>query len=182
MFFLIGLLIYIVIVPFTIYANTYEDRYYFLFPGLFRILVFRNEGGYAVRMRLFFISFRMNAEQQIWRFEKLVKRGARGDKINKKKRKKRFNMKKKFRAIYLFMLGILGTFKVKHFEATFDTGDYTLNALLVPVFSAINGEKHGISINFNDEFGLIAKINNRIFNFLRPGLMFYIRYKKSRIL
>ena len=46
------------------------------------------------------------------------------------------------------MKAALRAFRIKRLEADIDTDDFTLNAWLVPVFSAVNQENVQLQVNF----------------------------------
>jgi hypothetical protein len=56
---------------------------------------------------------------------------------------------------------MLRTFKVKTLLVDLDTGDYTLNARLYPVFMLLNATKATFRINFADRNRLALQIQNR---------------------
>ena len=85
LFILIGLLVYIIVVPFTIYANTWEGRYYFLLPGLIRVLVLKADSNYEMRLRLFFVSFKLGDAKHKYKFDRFFSKSDKKDKGKKKK-------------------------------------------------------------------------------------------------
>lgn len=53
------------------------------------------------------------------------------------------------------MKGALRSFRIRKLEADIDTDDFTLNAWLVPVFSAVNGERIHLQVNFEGHQSLL---------------------------
>lgn len=182
---LVLLILYLVFVPFTIYANTFEGRYSFSFPVILKLMIAKKNGSYEYIIRVFFIKFRLDSGKYTLKFENIFrKKKDYGEEMKEKKRKKKerkYDTLKRIRAIYRFIRSMFGSFHVKRFEATFDTGDYTLNALLVPVFSRVNGDITRIWVNFQDEYGFVTVIRSRLLNFVKHGLLLYIGVKRARI-
>ena len=56
------------------------------------------------------------------------------------------------------MKGALGAFRVKRLEVDIDTDDFTLNAWLVPAFSAVNGENISLQVNFEGHQSLLLDL------------------------
>jgi hypothetical protein len=56
------------------------------------------------------------------------------------------------------MRGALRSFRIKRLEADIDTDDFTLNAWLVPVFSAVNGENVHLQVNFEGHQSLLLDL------------------------
>ncbi len=56
------------------------------------------------------------------------------------------------------MKGALSAFRIKQLEANIDTDDFTLNAWLVPVFSAVNLENVRLQVNFEGHQTLLLDL------------------------
>ena len=76
---------------------------------------------------------------------------------------------------------ILKTFRLKRLTVRFDTGDYALNARLIPVILMVRNKNLDISVNFTDENSLLMIVHNRLGRILWQGLKFYIEHRKSSI-
>ena len=59
-------------------------------------------------------------------------------------------------------LALLRSFRVHQFSCTLDTGDYTRNALMVPVFQVMTHYRNNLSVNFTGEFQLKFLASNNI--------------------
>lgn len=70
-----------------------------------------------------------------------------------RRRKKRWSIFK--------IIRLLKTFKVKNVSCSIDTGDFTLNAKLYPVFMLFNHHFGNFSINFEGRNHLQLHIQNR---------------------
>jgi len=149
-FILISLLVififWILLVPVIIYTNTARNRYLLTLPGIFRAVVVPQEGLFQIRGWILFIPFKFNPFEQ--RKRKAEQKPA------KKKKKKRLWKSGSFR----MMKGALSAFRIKQLEANIDTDDFTLNAWLVPVFSAVNLENVRLQVNFEGHQTLLLDL------------------------
>jgi hypothetical protein len=140
---------WIMLVPVILYTNTSRNRYFLSLPGIFKAVVVPEDGLFRIRGWIFFIPFKFNP------FEQRRKKG------RKKKEKTRTRKKKKrpWRLSNLrTMRGALRSFRIKRLEADIDTDDFTLNAWLVPVFSAVNGENVHLQVNFEGHQSLLMDL------------------------
>ncbi|MDP4264055.1 MAG: hypothetical protein Q8941_16125 [Bacteroidota bacterium] len=87
------------------------------------------------------------------------------DRVKKKARKKM-----KISRVWVKMVRVIKTFRVKEWQLAFDTGDHTRNAQLYPLNYLPYTFKH-LYINFGDENYLVLKTRNRpwkvLYAFLR---------------
>jgi hypothetical protein len=70
------------------------------------------------------------------------------------------------------------SFRLKRLSIQFDTGDFTLNARLVPVIMLARRLNVDVSVNFIENNSLIMVVQNRIYRLLWHGIKFYFNYKK----
>ncbi|MEA3462979.1 MAG: hypothetical protein U9R49_13915 [Bacteroidota bacterium] len=140
-------LFWLLLVPVILYTNTERNRYLLTLPGIFRAVVVPDEGLFHIRGWIFFIPFRFNPFKQ-------RKRKRKEEQKPKKKKKKRLWRSGNFRT----MRGALRAFRVRRLEADIDTDDFTLNAWLVPVFSAVNQENIRMQINFEGHQSLLLDL------------------------
>ncbi|WP_372794506.1 hypothetical protein [Lutibacter sp.] len=70
-------------------------------------------------------------------------------------------------------LQILKSFKIKRFNLEIDTGDYTLNAKLYPVFVFLNYNLGHFKVNFEDRNQLVLHLQNRPINIIK--LFFHLK-------
>lgn len=140
---LLVFLFWLLLVPVIIYTNTDRNRYLVSLPGIFRAIIVPDDGLFYIRCWIFFIPFRFNPFEQ--------KRKKREHKPKKKKKKKRSWGYGKIRTFK----GVLRAFRIRRLEADIDTDDFTLNAWLVPVFSAVNQENVKLQVNFEGHQSLL---------------------------
>ncbi|TFH27986.1 MAG: hypothetical protein E4H10_02025 [Bacteroidia bacterium] len=141
---LLVLFLWLLLVPVIIYTNTDRNRYFLTLPGIFRAVVVPSNGLFHIRVWVFFIPFKFNP------FE---------GKKEKRKPKPRVKKKRIWRSGNIRMMtGALRAFRVRRLEADIDTDDFTLNAWLVPVFSAVNGENIRLQVNFEGHQSLLLDL------------------------
>ena len=166
-YFLISLLLifllWLLFVPVILYTNTDRDRYLLTLPGLFKAVIVPDGGLFYIRVWIFFIPFKFNPFEQ-----------------RRKKQKQKSRRKKKGvrRSVNLqTMRGMMRVFRIRQLEANIDTDDFTLNAWLVPLFSAVNSNTICLQVNFEGHQSLLLDmrftLGYLIYNFIK------IKYKTS---
>jgi hypothetical protein len=128
-------LMWLLFVPVIIYTDTDRNRYYLTLPGILKAVVISEKGLFYIRGWFFFIPFRFDP----------FKRKSKKEKRKPRKKKKR----RKWKSANLgYMQGALRAFRIRRLEANIDTDDFSLNAWLVPVFSAVNRDNIRLQVNF----------------------------------
>lgn len=122
-------------------------------PGYFRAdLIFAGSLVPRLKFRVFFFTFKIEPGNH--------KKKAIDEKpINKTKKQA---IKNPFR----LMKKIMRNINIKKLHADIDTGDFPLNAQLIPVTQTINGKNINVNINFENRNNLEFKAVTRIFNIL----------------
>jgi hypothetical protein len=143
------LLVSLLLVPITICLDTTSNQYYIELQGLIKADFERHDVEvFRVGLKIFFIKFYIYP----------LKR----KRLNKQKKDKEKGLakaKKHLSIIKIFK--ILKTFKVTHFFANIDTGNYVLNAKLYPLFALLNYNNGNFHINFIEINQLVIHIKNR---------------------
>lgn len=142
---LVIFIFWLLLVPVILYTNTDRNRYLLTMPGIFRAVVVPYEGLFRIRGWILFIPFKFNPFKQGKRKEEHKPR---------KKRKKRIWKSGNFRT----MSGALRAFRIRRLEADIDTDDFSVNAWLVPVFSAVNRENIRLQVNFEGHHSLLLDL------------------------
>jgi len=137
-------LFWILLMPVILYTNTERNRYLLTLPGIFRAVIVPDDGLFHIRGWILFIPFKFNPFVQ-------------------RKRKKERKPRKKKKAILRSgnlrtMRGALRAFRIRKLEADIDTDDFTMNAWLVPVFSAVNEENICLRVNFEGHQSLLLDL------------------------
>ena len=137
-------LFWILLMPVILYTDTDRNRYLLTLPGIFRAVVVPDNGLFHIRGWIFFIPFKFNPFVQRKR---------------KKERKPREKKKSVWRSgNFRTMRGALRAFRIRKLEADIDTDDFTMNAWLVPVFSAVNEENICLRVNFEGHQSLLLDL------------------------
>ena len=156
--FLILLLIWILVVPVIIFLDTDRNRYFLALPGIFKATVIPSAHLFRIRFRIFFVPFTYNPFAR----NPGKKREKKEPEKSVKKRKA-----KRIPGGFKFVIQVLRSFRIRKLKLDIDTDDFTLNAWLVPVFSAMNSENIRMRTNFEGHASLLLDLRFRIGTLLR---------------
>ncbi len=153
------LIVYALLVPIDLYINTITNQYYLQIRGFAKASIEKdNVEIIRIKLRMFFMNFYLYPLKYRGFTEK--KKIVKNNKTNKK-----IDFKKG--------LQILKSFKIKRFNLEIDTGDYTLNAKLYPVFVFLNYNLGHFKVNFEDRNQLVLHLQNRPINIIK--LFFHLK-------
>ncbi len=138
-------LFWIMLMPVILYTNTDRNRYLLTLPGIFRVVVVPDDGLFHIRGWIFFIPFKFNP---------FVQRKRKRERKPRKKKKALWRRTGNLRT----MRGALRAFRIRRLEADIDTDDFTMNAWLVPVFSAVNEDNICLRVNFEGHQSLLLDL------------------------
>lgn len=145
---LVILLLWVVFAPINLYVNTWEQLAYAELFGIARFRFTWSDDRPLLRFRIFF-------------FEFTPKASAKKPKPKKARVRKRSPISPE--QLWRSGIALLNTFRVKRMIVRLDTGNYPVNAFLIPLFVAANTYPPAdCSINFSGESGLECHIQNRI--------------------
>lgn len=148
--------------PIDLLIDTYSNKYYLNIRGFAKASVEKdNVKIIRIKLRLFFMNFYFYPLKQY-----VLRNNKKTPKKKQRKRKLRIGLKK--------YLQILKSFKIKRFDLELDTGDYTMNAKLYPVFVFLNYSVGHFKVNFEDRNQLVLHIQNRPINIIKS----FINFKK----
>jgi len=160
---LLLLIILILIARIRILVDTEKGTYAARFGQVMSIQLVKYSGRPGIRFRAFFISFRINGGKQK-KEEKISMAG-------KHKRKKRKITAKK--GIRYFKV-IWQSIHIRKLTMDIDTGDFPLNAQLIPLALALSRNNVAMAINFEDRIKVDATIQTRlitlIWNYILTGI------------
>lgn len=114
----------------------------------------------------------LNLKIGFWKKQFLISRLMEGIWKKEKKKPEPEKRKKKRKPFSFFKfrkkaLRVLKSFKVRQCKIDIDTDDYYWNALLIPVFQAVNkGNYHRVAINFSGKNSILLLIENRLIKIL----------------
>lgn len=152
----------ILFIPLSIVIRTKTKEYYVKLPGYFRIdLILREEIIPLIKVKLFLFSFHIEPG----------KKSTQSKENKPKKTRNNKNKKVKGKALQFF-LGCLKQFKREKIQADIDTGNYPLNAQLIPIANTINGENINININFENRNQVEFITKTRLYRLL----VMFIKY------
>lgn len=148
------LLLYILWAPIILYVDTAVNKYYVQIKGLVRADVLEDKKEVLrIRLRILFMRFSFYPLRT---------------KPSKKRRKKEVGKKESRRRMsWSVIKRILRSFRVKKLYVNVDTGDYVLNAKLIPLCTLLNLTGGAFRINFQDSNHLVLHLQNRSINIVR---------------
>jgi len=152
------ILLWILLVPISLYINTETGRYTLSFPGIVHARVVPSDPLFAFRIRVLFIPFNIDPLNFNSRKKNQEKPG---------KRKKHPSMLKKMKT----GKALMRSFRIRKLRLNLDTEDFMLNTALVPAFAAISRENIQLSANYHGEASLELAVRTRagllIWNYIR---------------
>jgi len=157
------LLIFILTAPLRITINTDAGIYRANYSNLISIALYNNVKPFRIYVRILFIRFRI-------RFGK-KRTGPEIDKPVKQRKRKSMTLKKAVRLVRTAWASL----NIKRLFADIDTGDYPLNAQLIPVAQLASRENVALCINFEDRNQLDLVVQTRVISLL----WHYIRFGTS---
>ena len=160
---IIVLLTGILLIPVILAINTETETYYLKLSGIFKVWLQIKEG-FKINMRIFFFRVQLNVKQMksSTKNKNIRKWSGRVSKTNYKGLLK--NVKK--------------LIKIVRLDAAIDTGDYPVNAMLIPVTQTLNNNTIHININFQNENRLDFMLKTRIYKLILLYINFLLKTKK----
>ncbi len=152
--------------PITIKIDTDRDKYFMRLPGIFGFRVMKGRSGWRMRFSVLFLRFSIPFFKPDEHRKKLEEKPL--------KTKRRFSGKR-FKAGFLLLgMNIIRTFRLKRLRCNIDTGDYPLNAKLVPVVSYLNNNRVNLSVNFNDYNSLSIILRSHLFRIVYITIRYFM--------
>jgi hypothetical protein len=161
--------VWLIFGPIRFKINTMKHRYEVILPGIIRGMIIPTDD---------FLIFKLWITAIPIKFDPLKpgksKKPKKKEKPEKKKKKRKKEGSIPINKIRKMAIRIMKSFTIEKLYWNMDTGDYVLNARLMPVFAAVSNNKRHLIINFQEtnEFEIIVK--NRIFNFIRIAIRTFI--------
>lgn len=163
--FILILIAGIFLLPVSLVANTETKQYYLSMPLYFKVSFPLIENiSEGIHIKIFFFKRKINPFKES------------GKGIKKTNRTKKNKVKKPT----LLIKNILRKFKVKKLDADIDTGNFPLNAQLVPVTIVLNRGKANIRINFENRNYLNIHIITHVGAIIATYIIHNIKHTKNR--
>lgn len=173
-----GILLWLLLLPVTFYLDTTARRYSIdLWKLLYIRVIFSEDKIFYLHIRLFFVPFRLYPLKWIMKADKKKKKQKPEKKNGKKKQKgEKRNKPISFSKAWRIMMALFHAVRIRRLLLILDTGDYAVNADLIPVFGYLSGHRQHIrlEINFNDRNNAIVQVEFR-------AIRFIIHYIATRI-
>ena len=158
--------LWILFIPFRLLIQSEKNIYVFHLPGILKFSLQKINDNWKMQIRLLFFNIKNKTQK---------KKSDRKKKTNKKSRK--FNALTDTKGIIILIKKIIKTLKIKRFKVEIDTGNYTANALLIPVIPLTGLNYNQVNINFNNHNNIDLQINGQLFYLALYGIIFYIKKK-----
>ncbi len=158
---------YILFFPVTVKIDTDDSRYFIRLPGIFSFRLLQGKSGWKMRFSVLFLRFNVP----------LFQPGEHKKKLKEKPLKKRKSFSgRRFKPGYLLLgINIIKTFRLKSLRWSVDTGDYPLNAQLIPVVTRLNEQKHiRMSVNFNDYNSFHIILRTHLFRIVYVTIRYFM--------
>ncbi|MEO9804936.1 MAG: hypothetical protein ABJF04_16890 [Reichenbachiella sp.] len=153
---LLGVVIWLLFTPITLFIDTLESIYYIKVKGVCKISLNTAQEPISIDINLPIRKFTISSFERRKKYKKETQKGKKAP--------------KSFKAIYQFVNDLIKSFELVKMSLNVDTTDFARNAQLVPVFHFLSGKNRSFSINFDGHtyFQLILK--NRLIRILRPAI------------
>jgi hypothetical protein len=146
------LVIYLLLIPVTLFIDTESNQYYIQLRGLAKASIMQHDKEILiVKLKVLFLKF------YIYPLNYLTP-----SKQNKRHIKKKATLIKIKR-----ILKILKTFRVKRLFVNIDSGNCILNAKLYPLFALLNYNRENFHVNFEGQNQLVLHLKNRPINIIK---------------
>ena len=160
--FIILLIFWVLFAPVILLVNTDTGKYSLRVPGLFELALISDEELPLLRLRILFISFRIDplryAGNRTEKISGVIGTGVR----NLATRMKSFNE-------------FIKSFRIRILYVDIDTGDIVWNSFMVPVLMAIRTRKYQLYVNNEERYSLKLDLRNRLANLLWIGIKYQYR-------
>ncbi|MFO7655637.1 MAG: hypothetical protein R6W78_01075 [Bacteroidales bacterium] len=163
--FLLLFLGYLLFFPVLIRLNTVTNHFYAGLPGIAGIRAFKKDGAWKSYYYIFFLKYSFDFSSPGTKKAEYL-----SNKNKSTKKRKPLN-------IYVLpklVSRVLSGFKIKKFVWRIDTGDYPLNAQLIPVAACLSGTGVSVTINFSNINELYIIATTRLFRLLFTFIRFYM--------
>ncbi len=164
------LIVWLLFAPLIIYVDSGEGLYYVKIPLLIKLRFVIDDGQYVLRFRIFFIPFDVKTGKK-----KITEKDDRKERKRRKKKHRINKILKVIPAFLKFLPGLFRTSRIKKMIINFDTGDYTINARLVPVLAILSRKNISLNVNYSDINTIHLIIQNRLFNIVRLGVSLFLK-------
>jgi hypothetical protein len=152
--FFAAVILYILVVPVILKIDTYENNYFFRMPGIFGLKLKKKEGIWKAGLSVLF--FRI-------KFPFFKKGRDQSRKIDRTLVKKKRAVKtRRIKLLYK----IVRTFQIKRLLCEIDSGDFPLNAKLIPLAHALSSQNISFSVNFSNSNNLYLIVYTRLYKII----------------
>lgn len=150
-------------VPLKLQVNTDDRKYRVTLNGFFSARLIMTEPEWKVRIWILFIRITMKLKNVYHKS------------FEERQEKRNMKVKRKNPHLYArFLIRVLKCLRIDKFRADLDTGDFPLNAQLIPVSSVLRHYNIRLNINFEDHNSIDCNIYTRLYKLLWQAIRTYI--------
>jgi hypothetical protein len=124
-----------------------------------------------IKVRLFFVTFKIEP------FKKSKNKLKKSEKNSKYYAKAKGKGKTSVNAQIDLVRNCFQRIKIKKLNADIDTGDFPLNAQLIPIAQSFTNQNINLNINFNNQNNLEMVTTTQIYRFIKPIIKFKMSNK-----
>ena len=160
---LLFIILWLLLAPVIIYADSDENRYYIRMIGVFRLSpIFRGDD-FRLRVEIPFYTFYIDPTKEDDKEKKVKKKKPDKERPPKKPSKKMRPMR-----FLRFLYAVLKTFELKKLRLNVDTGDFVTNSWLVPIFLFSSRPNVILTTNYTGDIDFKLDIQNRLIRLIPP--------------
>ncbi len=157
---------YILFCPLAVKIDTTNNIYFIKLPGIFCLRLIIGDKIFYLKYSIFFFSFKISPAKP--------SKGKKSD-------QKRISAISKLKGLWksnprhiILLKKLIVTFRIKKLTCNIDTGDYPLNAQLIPVCLAMNSKKVNVVINFNNHNNIYLQSRSQLIMILYTLLKYFM--------
>lgn len=145
------ILTWLILAPVIFYVDTEDQRYSLSMPGVFKARLLPSDEILTIKGTIFFIPYRFSPFAR-----KRKKPRTKKEKTTKKK------SKLSIRGGWLMGRNVLHAFSIRKLHLNMDSDDFTLNAWLIPAFSALESDNIKLQANFEGHNSVLFDIRTHL--------------------
>lgn len=145
--------------PIRIVINTRKNEYFISLPGYIRAdLLLAADYRFSIKIKVLFFSFRVEPNRKKNYPQNKINSYSDNNKLMKGKSGRKNS--------WLLVKNLISGFRIKRFHASIDTGDFPLNAQLIPVAQIVSRGNVDVTINFENRNVIDIYIITKIYKLL----------------
>jgi hypothetical protein len=174
-FILLGVTLAVLCLPSTLIIDSSARRYMATIPLLCKLWLNTDTGAPILHVDFFHISRRIDMAENV-----LMRLFSKTQSKHPGPKRGRGDLAARVSDVCRLMGKIIGTCRVNQLEICIDAGNYTANALLIPICAMLNQKNIYLSVNFMEQYLVRINIQHRLWLIGLYVLQFYWKTKKRK--